>query len=315
MSDTKPFAPKSVSVRLYPHNQLDAESIVRELCTQAKLAIDHGFDGVMTSEHHGGFAGYLPNPLQMVTFILDDNERGWAAPCPLLLPLRPTAMVAEEIAWLDARHPGRVGLGVGSGALELDFIEMGLELADAVPLFKAAFPKIVAMLRGEQLDGLAGDRALQRCAAHPIPVLAAAVSPGAARRAARHGAGIILEAMSSIERQAELCTAFDDAGGTHPKVLIRRVWLGDLPAEYIAQQRRVYESFAPGSAKQHWSEDQTINSTDPLEIAQRLAEVCTQVGADALNLRVHLPGVEAADAREQIVRLGDAVVPQLRALM
>ena len=92
------------------------------------MALAGGFDGVMTSEHHGGFAGYLPNPLQIASFVLEENPSGWAAPCPLLLPLRPTAQVAEEIAWLDARHPGRVGLGVAAGALPLDFEVMGVPL-------------------------------------------------------------------------------------------------------------------------------------------------------------------------------------------
>ena len=75
------------------------------------LAVDSGFAGIMTSEHHGGFPGYLPNPLQVAGFILDSTPIGWAAACPLLLPLRPTALVAEEVAWLAARYPGRVGVG------------------------------------------------------------------------------------------------------------------------------------------------------------------------------------------------------------
>ncbi len=75
MSTTAPLAAKSISLRRYPHNDLDAPSIVREVCAQAKLAPDGGFDGIMTSEHHGGFAGYMPLPLQMVSFILEDTER------------------------------------------------------------------------------------------------------------------------------------------------------------------------------------------------------------------------------------------------
>jgi len=111
----EPFAPGSVSLRLYPHNDLSATGIVDELRTQASLAVQHGFDGVMTSEHHGGFHGYLPNPLQAAGWCLEAMPGGWAAPCPLLLPLRPPALVAEEIAWLAARFPGRVGIGVASG--------------------------------------------------------------------------------------------------------------------------------------------------------------------------------------------------------
>ena len=110
------FTPGSVSLRLYPHLELAAPEIVEELRAQAVLAAEHGFAGVMTSEHHGGFGGYLPNPLQLAGWLLEAMPRGWAAPCPLLLPLRPAALVAEETAWLAARFPDRVGLGVAARA-------------------------------------------------------------------------------------------------------------------------------------------------------------------------------------------------------
>src|SRR5215216_1163734 len=116
----QPFGSGSVSFRSYPHHGLAATAIVDELRVQAALAVEHGFDGVMTSEHHGGFAGYMPNPLQVAGFLLDSMPSGWAAPCPLLLPLRAPALVAEEIAWLAARFPGRVGLGIAAGALAID---------------------------------------------------------------------------------------------------------------------------------------------------------------------------------------------------
>ena len=51
------FADGSISLRLYPHNELAAVDIVDQLCAQAAIATDNSFDGVMTSEHHGGFAG------------------------------------------------------------------------------------------------------------------------------------------------------------------------------------------------------------------------------------------------------------------
>src|ERR1043165_2417355 len=113
----RPFGPGSISLRCYPHLDLGAPEIVAELRAQAALAIEHGFDGVMTSEHHGGFHGYLPNPLQAAGWCLEAMTSGWATPSPWLLRLRPPALVAEEVAWLAARFPGRVGLGVASGAL------------------------------------------------------------------------------------------------------------------------------------------------------------------------------------------------------
>jgi alkanesulfonate monooxygenase SsuD/methylene tetrahydromethanopterin reductase-like flavin-dependent oxidoreductase (luciferase family) len=305
-----PFSPGSVSLRLYPHNELDAASIVRELCAQASLALATGFDGVMTSEHHGGFAGYMAQPLQMASFILEENTTGWAAAAPLLLPLRSTALVAEEVAWLQARHRGRVGLGVAAGALPLDFEAAGVSLADAVDRFKAELPRLVAMLRGQDLGALEGDPALLACRQAPIPVLSAAVSVAAAIRAARSGAGILMEGMSAPDRLARLTRAFDEAGGTGSKVLIRRAWLGRLRSGLVDDQRAVYESYATGATA--FGADQTVASDHPDELAERLAAAMGVVGADALNLRVQLPGMEPEQVREQIEEIASTVVGPLK---
>ncbi len=305
-----PFGPGSISLRLYPHNELPAEAIVRELCLQAGLALASGFDGIMTSEHHGGFAGYMAQPLQMASFVLEEHPTGWAAAAPLLLSLRPTALVAEEVAWLRARHPGRVGLGVASGALPLDFEVAGVRQRESVDRFKSELPRLVAMLRGEDLGKLEGDRALLACRGEPVPVLSAAVSAAAAVRAARCGAGILMEGMSAPGRLAHLTRAFSDAGGTGSRVLIRRVWFGRVADELVTGQRAVYDSFAGRPSA--FGEDQTIASDDPTELSDRLAAAIEEVGADALNLRVQLPGMAHEDVREQITAIGTTVVGRVR---
>ena len=308
MSGVQPFAPQAISLRLYPHNELAVHDILREVCAQGVAGLSAGFDGVMTSEHHGGFAGYLPNPLQVASFILEESAHGWAAPCPLLLPLRPTAQLAEEIAWLNVRHPGRVGLGVAIGALPLDFDVMDKNLADALPSFRSELPKIVALLAGRDLGLLSGDKALQQCAVTPLPVLSAARSPGAARRAAEAGAGILLDGMVSIDQARHARDAYFTAGGTASVTLIRRVWLGNLDEHLVGDQRAVYESYAAGS----FGADQTICSDDPDDLARQLADAVEQAGATGLNLRLHLPGMAPADIRNQIKALGDDVLPVLR---
>jgi alkanesulfonate monooxygenase SsuD/methylene tetrahydromethanopterin reductase-like flavin-dependent oxidoreductase (luciferase family) len=297
-------------MRLYPHNDLPASGVLAELCAQAVLALGAGFDGVMTSEHHGGFAGYLPNPQQVASFILDDHPTGWAAACPLLLPLRPTALVAEETAWLAARHPGRVGLGVAAGALPLDYEVMASDRASAPARFSTELPRLTAMLQGRDLGLLAGDPALARCADHPVPVLSAAVSPTAARRAALSGAGILMEGMSDAARLARLTAAYDDAGGAGAKVLIRRVWLGDVPVELVARQREVYDGVTGDPAA--FGADQTVVADDAATLADRLSAVVRSTGATSLDLRVHLPGVAPESVRRQIAELGTEVVPRLK---
>ncbi len=311
MNSRHPFAPGSISLRLYPHNELDAGGIVRELCDQARLALALGFDGIMTSEHHGGFAGYLPNPLQVSGFILEETVSGWVAPCPLVLPLRPVGQLAEEVAWLAARHPGRVGLGVAAGALPLDFEAMGVPFAEAVPLFKERLPRIVQMLQGRDLGQLEHDPALEQCTETPIPVLSAASSRTAARRAAACGAGILTEGMSAVPQLKRICDVYDASGGGQPKVIVRRVWLGPPREALIRRQRAVYNTYAGN--RRRFAEDQTVAADDGDEMVERLAAVWRSTGADAVNLRVHLPGMAAVEVRRQIEVLAERVLPSLRA--
>jgi len=309
------FANGSISLRLYPHNELSAVDIVDQLCTQAAIASDNGFDGVMTSEHHGGFAGYLPNPLQTSGFQLSAMSQGWAAACPVLLPLRPVAMLAEEVAWLDARFPGRVGIGVGSGSLPLDFEAMAIDQSSAVDVFKRDLPRLVEMLSGRDLGVIHGDRALRELTANPIPVVSTAMSTAAVRRAAAAGAGIIFDGGSNPDRLRTLSDAYVDAGGTAPRILIRRVWLGPPPKEAFEAQFEVYQSYSPTEALSHWRDNGWICGDDPASLAAELAAAVTGTNTTCLNLRIHAPGITADAAREQIAGLGTEVLPRLRALL
>ena len=172
-----PLAPGSVSLRLYPHD-LPATDQVEVLRRQARRASEIGYDGVMVSEHHADFPGYLPNPVQLAGLLLDVMPTGWVAPCPMLLPLKPYALIAEDLAWLAAAYPGRVGVGFAAGALPVDFELAEVPFDEIVERFKTALPKIVDALRGHDPGPLGTDRAIRRLAADPMPIVVAAQSAG-----------------------------------------------------------------------------------------------------------------------------------------
>jgi alkanesulfonate monooxygenase SsuD/methylene tetrahydromethanopterin reductase-like flavin-dependent oxidoreductase (luciferase family) len=279
---------------------------------QAALAAEHGFAGVMVSEHHGGFAGYLPNPLQLAGWLLDEMPRGYAAPCPLLLPLRPTALVAEEVAWLAARFPDRVAVGFAAGALPDDFEIVGVSMDNLTKRFAAALVEVTRSLRGDADELLARDPAIARCADHPVPVVSAAASVTAAQRAARVGIGIIFDSLSTPQRCRTLTDAYRAAGGPGPCILIRRAWIGEPPAENVARQVDVYRSYSSSGAQAHWQGDQLV-AGDASAVATGLRDAMEAGGCDCVNLRVHVPGVEPELAREQIRLLGEHIVPRFMA--
>ncbi len=308
---TAPFADGSVSMRLYPHD-LPPDEIVEELRWQAELSVRSGFDGVMTSEHHGGFAGYLPNPLQVTGWLLEAMPTGWAAPCPVLLTLRPPALVAEEVAWLAARFPGRVGVGVAAGALRSDFDIAGVETDDLATRFRAGLEIVAGALQGSDPGLLGKDPAVSRCRVHPIPVVSAALSETAVRRAADLGVGIVMDSLSTLARCRQLVQAYRAAGGSGPCILIRRAWVGRPPDEGTRRQVDIYRSYSSASAQAHWGgEDELVAAERPEVVAERLASAMEECGAGSLNVRVHFVGAQPEQVREQIAALGSDVLPLL----
>ena len=307
-----PLAPGSVSLRLYPCPGTPADQI-DELRHEVRLAEEVGYDGVMVSEHHAGFPGYLPNPVQLAGFLLAATERIWVSPCPLLLPLKARALIAEELAWLHAAYPGRFGAGFAAGALPVDFELAEVPFGEVVDRFKDVLPWMVDALRGRVDGPLADDAAIARCADDPIAMVVAAQSPGAVRRAARLGLGVLYDSLQTPEVSRRLSEVFREAGGTGPTVLIRRVWIGEPPQASIDAQMAHYRSYAPDQAVANWGEtDGTVVAATPAEAGERLAEIVTASGCDTVNVRVQVAGLEASDVGRQIAAHGEGFLAALR---
>jgi alkanesulfonate monooxygenase SsuD/methylene tetrahydromethanopterin reductase-like flavin-dependent oxidoreductase (luciferase family) len=307
-----PFGPGSVAVRLYSHVG-DAPFVVRTLLEQARCAEASGLDGVTISEHHGGFPGYLPQPLQMATWILEETQRIWSGPAPLLLPLRPPLLVAEEVAWLAARHPGRVGAGFASGSLEQDFAIAGVGLEESKgPQFGAGLAALVEALHGKASGPITDDPAVASLTPGAIPLLSAAMSRAAVRRAASAGIGVLSDGVSTRERIAQLFDWYREEGGTGPAVLTRWIWIGSRQTERLDNERSRYQTYTPTTGQARWAADFDQVSGSPEEVADQLLEAVEQVGASALNLRVHNIGAQPGEVLEQIEALGGATLPRLR---
>ena len=310
-----PFAPGSISLRVYPAD-LPPVEVVADMRTQARLAEEGGFDGCMTSEHHGGFPNYLPNPLLAATWLLDATERIWAAPCPLVLPLRPVSQVAEDVAWTHHRFPGRVGVGVCAGALPVDFELAGVPFDELFPRYRKALAELAAALGGRADGPLAHEPGVGVLRGGEIPLVAAVQADKTTRRAAELGVGVLYDSLQSLDRTRELSEAYLDAGGKGPRILIRRAWIGPPPTDNMAAQMNRYRGYAPARAVATWGEDDSlIAGADGAEVAEHVHRAMVRAGCDVVNIRVFLAGLTPDQVHEQIRRHGAETVPRLRQLL
>jgi len=307
-TDTEPFADRSVSFGLYAHD-LEASKCVSELVHQSAMAIDAGFDGVTLSEHHAGYPGYVPNPLQMVGWLLPEMQSGWAAAMPVLLSLRQPLILAEEVSWLAARFPGRVGLGFASGYVEADFELAGSSFTDRHGNFRG---NLEAIANGLRQPGplLARDPAVLEFGAS-IPLVVAAQGPRALELSARLGMGIAGTSHWDEPTQA-IHQQYLEFGGRGPRVIRRWIWLGSDTVP--GSEAWVTQASAP-KGDYSWVEPgarRILAHANPLELASLVAASVVDSFATCLSIRIHVPGMPVDVARAQLELLSEQFLPALR---
>ena len=87
------------------------------------------------------------------------------------------------------------------------------------------------------------------------------------------------------------------------------------PRDELDRQVDVYRSYSATTAQSHWGADEVAAHPDPAAVAEHLADTAREAGADCLNLRIHAPEISPAAVRDQLVALGDEVLPRLRPLL
>jgi hypothetical protein len=89
------------------------------------------------------------------------------------------------------------------------------------------------------------------------------------------------------------------------------VWLGPLPSELLAAQNDVLHDRIAGFTPPSW--DELVCHGEVERVAEQLVTLCRSTGTTALNLRVHMPGIDVHTVRRQIELIGQELLPRLRA--
>jgi alkanesulfonate monooxygenase SsuD/methylene tetrahydromethanopterin reductase-like flavin-dependent oxidoreductase (luciferase family) len=301
------FGPGTVSVGLSAIGE-SGVGIVDRLVADALAAQRSGFDGVTLSEHHNGFPHYVPSPMLLAAVLLGRLETGWACAGPAILPLRNPVTLSEDLAWLNAAHPGRVGAGFVPGYQRDDFTVVGADFDTRHATFWAGLDDVMAALGPD--SALKADPAIA-AAPGAIPVLAGIGGPLGAKRAAHAGAGILITGLRPPREAAQLIEIYREAGGVGPAVLIRRVHLGS-GATGFGPSMADWSSRSDSGANWLTADDGAFVAGSAQAVIDGLASAIQESGCTALNLRPDVYMHDPARVSDQLADLGETVLPAIR---
>lgn len=142
-----------------------------------------GLDAAWFTEHHLFDDGYQPQPLTFLAAVAARTSRITIGTAVLLAALRPTVLVAEEVAVVDQISGGRLQLGIGAGYSPREYALYGKDLSKRYGLTDAAVAEIRHLLD----DGIVTPPAAQ----NPFPIWLGYQGPKGARRAGRLGVGLL----------------------------------------------------------------------------------------------------------------------------
>ena len=119
----------------------------------ARLAADLGFDCLWSAEHHFNDYSFVPDNLQLMTYLTalcPNVDLGTAA---VIVPWHDPLRVAEQAAVLDMLSKGRLRLGLGRGLARREFAAFRLSMDESRERFDEAAPMIVNALKTGFIEG------------------------------------------------------------------------------------------------------------------------------------------------------------------
>jgi alkanesulfonate monooxygenase SsuD/methylene tetrahydromethanopterin reductase-like flavin-dependent oxidoreductase (luciferase family) len=276
-----------------------------------------GFHSLWLPEGH--FApGATPSPLVALAAFAARTRTLRLGTTSLLLPVRPAAQVAEEVATLDRLSGGRVWLGLGRGFRAPLFEAFGVPPAEKRDRFDAALDEILRLWSGSDT----GVRPVQE--PHP-PLLVAAFGKKGLLQAARRGLPYLASPLETLETLAANHALHREhlASGVDPEALdvpvIRTVHVARDDAEALRvhtalarETRRIASALPPALARagEGEAEERVLVGTVS-QVVDAVAGYRERIGLDLLIARGGVPAIDDGEQEDSLARLAEEVVPAL----
>jgi len=328
-------------------------STLAEIGETAKQVEEAGFDGLFVGENHvpeegvpvehQGAWSLTSAPLMLCMAIAALTTRLRVGTSVLVLPIHHAIEVAKEAAAIDAMSQGRLVLGVGMGMEINGFPDYGIPFINRVSLFEEGL-EVMRRAWTEERYSFVGRRYrvkngalnLRPLGVSSIPVWLAARTEAGAKRAARAGNGMVIDAAATLQETRDLVKIYRDLcarRGTQPYVvLMRDVCIG----ESTSAAREKYEAAVVARIRLYWQWTYLNPKYDPWTKEIRSADEVTwelaatdrmivgslsgcvkeiarwrdEIGIDYLMTEFLVPAGGRKQALEDLNIFGREVIPQ-----
>lgn len=175
----------------------------------ARLAADSGFDCLWSAEHHFNDYSFVPDNIQLMTYLTAKCPNIDVGTAAVILPWHDPLRVAENAAVLDMLSGGRLRLGMGRGLARREFAAFRLSMDESRARFDEAAAMIVKALDTGFIEGDGPFYKQPRTEIRPRPqhkmdgrIYAVASSEDSIDSAARLGAHMVMFADRPWEMRA-----------------------------------------------------------------------------------------------------------------
>jgi alkanesulfonate monooxygenase SsuD/methylene tetrahydromethanopterin reductase-like flavin-dependent oxidoreductase (luciferase family) len=259
----------------------------------AGLAADLGFDCLWSAEHHFNDYSFVPDNIQLMTWLtarFPNIDVGTAA---VILPWHDPLRVAEQAAVLDMLSKGRLRLGFGRGLARREFAAFRLSMDESRGRFDEAAPMIVDALKTGFIEGNGPYYEQPRIEIRPRPrynfdgrIYAVASSEDSVLSAAKLGAHMVMFADRPWEMRAPVIKKGQDLhrqfhGTEPPQVMLTEFCVcGTNLAETEDEARRYQGKFVESNFHHYEFLGEHFATVKGYDAYQQKAEIARKSGLE-----------------------------------
>lgn len=259
----------------------------------ARLAADLGFDCLWSAEHHFNDYSFIPDNLQLMSYLTAACPNIDVGTAAVILPWHDPLRVAEQASMLDHLSKGRLRFGMGRGLARREFAAFRLSMDESRGRFDEAAPMIINALKTGFIEGDGQYYKQPRTEIRPRPqhdfagrIYAVASSEDSVLSAAKIGAHMVMFAdrpwdmrLPAIEHGRELHRKFHRS--EPPSVMLTEFCVcGTDLASTEDEARRYQGKFVESNFHHYEFLGEHFKTVKGYDAYQQKAEIARQAGLE-----------------------------------